>query len=207
MSKDIIWKPIPGYEGHYEASNTGLIRSVDRVVVLKTKLYEDRPCKFKSRVLKPYTYKSKRSNIQPRDTVALSVDGKLKTHAVHKLIAITFIANKNNFETVNHIDGDCKNNHVENLEWISREENNRHAFKNKLVKTQKLIAQIDPITNKIIKVYPGESEACRQIGISQGKIGYAAKNGGKRRGYWWKYVNENDEGVTTIEPWTGPSKK
>lgn len=207
MSKNIIWKPIPGYEGHYEASNTGLIRSVDRVVVLKTKLYEDRPCSFKGRILKPYMQKYKRSNIKPRQCVALSVDGKLKTWAVHRLIALSFLPNENNYETVNHIDGDCNNNHVDNLEWSSKEENARHAFKNGLVKTQKLIAQIDPVTNKIIKVYPGESEACRQIGISQGKIGFALRNGKMKRGYWWKYVNENDEGVTTIEPWTGPSKK
>ena len=199
-----IWKPIPGYEGYYEASNTGLIRSVPRTIILKTKKLEDRPCEYKSKILKPYLSQHNRSNILPRQQIVLSVDGKTKSLQVHRLIAQTFIPNPNNYETVNHIDGNTFNNTVENLEWISKVDNIRHSFKNNLVHTQKPVVQIDPKTNEIIKIYPGESEACRRIGISQGKIGRSIRRNGTCRGYKWKYVN--NEGVTTIESWKGFSE-
>ena len=199
-----IWKPIPGYEGYYEASNTGLIRSVPRTIILKTKKLEDRPCEYKSKILKPYLSQHNRSNILPRQQIVLSVDGKTKSLQVHRLIAQTFIPNPNNYETVNHIDGNTFNNTVENLEWISKVDNIRHSFKNNLVHTQKPVVQIDPKTNEIIKIYPGESEACRRRGISQGKIGRAIRRNGTCRGYKWKYVN--NEGVTTIESWKGFSE-
>ena len=199
-----IWKPIPGYEGYYEASNTGLIRSVPRTIILKTKKLEDRPCEYKSKILKPYLSQHNRSNILPRQQIVLSVDGKTKSLQVHRLIAQTFIPNPNNYETVNHIDGNTFNNTVENLEWVSKVDNIRHSFKNNLVHTQKPVVQIDPKTNEIIKIYPGESEACRRIGISQGKIGRAIRRNGTCRGYKWKYVN--NEGVTTIESWKGFSE-
>lgn len=201
-----IWKPIPGYEGYYEASTKGCIRSVDRTIILKDRLGNDRPSLYKGRILKPCSKTYERSNIKQRFQVALSIDSKLKTWDVHKLIALTFIPNPSNHDTVNHIDGDTFKNHIENLEWISKADNNRHAFRNGLVKTQKLIAQIDPNTMQIIKVYPGESEACRRMGVLQGKIRTAMQNNWKLHGFYWKYVNADDEGVTTIEPWLGIKK-
>jgi hypothetical protein len=196
-----IWRNIPGYENYYEASNTGLIRSVDRKIILKDRKGNDRPSIYKGRVLKPCKRTYSRSNIKPRLQVVLSVGSKTKSWDVHRLIAITFIPNPYNYDTVNHKDGNPFNNQIENLEWISRAENNRHAFKNGLVNTQKPVAQLDPITKEIIKVYPGESEACRRMGVLQGKIRQAMQKGYKLHGFYWKYIE--NEGVTTIEPWYG----
>ena len=201
-----IWKTIPGYEGSYEASTMGSIRSIERIIILKDKKGKDRPCVFKGRTLKPCKKNYKRSNISQRLQVALSINSKLRTFDVHKLIAMTFIPNIKNVDTVNHIDGNTFNNTVINLEWVSKADNNRHAFKNNLVKTQKLIAQLEPITLKIIKVYPGESEACRQMFVLQGKIRRAMQNNWKLHGYYWKYISIEEKGIIEVEPWLGMIK-
>lgn len=198
-----ILKPIPGFEGYYEASSNGYIKSVERKLIQKSRHGGTREVLYKSKILEPYKRKYKRSNIKERLQIVLSKNGETKSYDVHRLIAITFIENPNNYDTVNHKDGDTFNNHVENLEWVTKAENNRHAFKNNLVKTQKLIAQINPITKKVIKVYPGESEACRRMGVKQGKIRKAMQNNWKLRSFNWEYIDINDERVTTIEPWLG----
>ena len=201
-----IWKTIPGYEGSYEASTMGSIRSIERIIILKDKKGKDRPCVFKGRILKPCKKNYKRSNIRQRLQVTLSINSKLKNFDVHKLIAMTFILNIKNVDTVNHIDGNTFNNTVVNLEWVSKADNSRHAFKNNLVKTQKLIAQIDPTTLKIVKIYPGESEACRRMFVSQGKIRRAMQNNWKSHGYYWKYISIEEKGIIEIEPWLGMIK-
>lgn len=66
--------------------------------------------------------------------VSLSINGKSKSHLIHRLVARTFIRNHDNKPTVNHIDGDKKNNNVYNLEWATYSENHLHAFKNGLMK-------------------------------------------------------------------------
>ncbi len=197
-----IWKSIPGYEGFYEASTKGRIRSVDRIIVLKDRLGNDRPSLYKGKVLSEYEKKYNRANIKGRKQVNLSMACKAKSCDVHRLIAFTFIPNPKNYDTVNHKDGNSLNNCIENLEWISKSENNRHAFKNNLIHTQRLTAQIDLNTGKILKIYPGESEACRRMGVSQGKIRVAIQNNWKLHGFGWKFIDDN-EGVTTIEPWIG----
>ena len=193
-----IWKAIPGYEGYYEASTLGRIRSVERIVMNKAKVTgADRPCLIKSKILKPYARKFERSNILPRLCVAFSVGGKLKTQQVHSLVAKTFIPNPQGLETVNHKDGNPLNNMVENLEWLSRADNQRHAFANGLVKTQKPVAQLHPVTLEVIQVFPGAAAASRHIGVSDSKVGSAIRGGYKSGGYRWRYIDVDTEPVTT----------
>lgn len=197
------WKDIKGYEGFYEVSTCGVVRSKERVVVLKDKSGKDRPCIYKSKILKPCkrTYKS-HTNTMHRLQVVLSKDGKTRSYDVHRLVAETFIENPNNYNTVNHIDGNTENNCVNNLEWLPLADNIRHAFKNNLIHTMKPIAMIEPKTGKIVKVYAGEAEACRRNGLKQGKIRKAMQKGWKCRGYNWRYITENDTDYT-IEEWIG----
>jgi hypothetical protein len=61
--------------------------------------------------------------------VAKIIDGKAKHFYVHRLVAATFLPNPNNYQEINHIDGNKKNNNVSNLEWCSRSDNLRHAYK------------------------------------------------------------------------------
>jgi hypothetical protein len=199
-----IWKPVPNYEGYYEASSNGLVRSVERVVILKNKKGQDRPCLFKGKVLKPCEkiYKNK-VNAMTRKQVVLSKDGKTRTFDVHKVIAMTFLENPNNYDTINHKDGNPHNNKAENLEWVSRADNIRHAFKNALIHTMKPIAMLDANTREVLKVYPSEAEACRQIGVGQGKIRVCIQKGWKKHGYYWRYYDVENEPATTIEEWKG----
>ena len=128
MSEE-IWKDIPEYEGLYEASSHGRVRSKEGKVTY-SEYHGERV--WKSRILK-----EKNPNKKGRrdKRVDLWKDGKPKTFLVSRIIATTFIHNPENKESVNHIDGDHRNNHVENLEWSSYNENSNHAFDNDLMPT------------------------------------------------------------------------
>lgn len=186
-----IWKEIKGYEGYYEASNKGQIRSTQRVITLVTRDGKDRPSVFKGKVLKQTDEIKNRHNWLPRKFVQLSKDGIRKRYYAHRLVAETFIPNPNNLPDVNHKDGNPFNNNVDNLEWSSRKRNINHAFDNKLIKTEKPVAKISIQTGKVLEIYKSESEACRQYGVTQGKILRAIQRNGTSCGFKWKYINEN----------------
>lgn len=65
--------------------------------------------------------------------VKLRKNGKRKQYYLHRLVALTYLPNPNGLPDINHIDGDKSNNSVSNLEWVSRSENLKHAFDNKLL--------------------------------------------------------------------------
>ena len=114
-----IWKDIPDFEGSYQVSNMGRVRSLDRVVTYK----DGRVGKYKGKVLKPYVNKS-----TGYEHLNLSNDGKGNTKTVHRLVLEAFKphVNMNNLD-VNHIDGNKLNNHLTNLEWLTRRDNILHA--------------------------------------------------------------------------------
>ena len=109
---------------------------------------------------------------------------------VHRMVAETWIDNPNHYEQVNHINGDKNDNRMENLEWVTPSQNDRHAFRTGLKK-----AKGTPI--RIIEtgeVYESQAECARQIGGTQGNIANCLA--GKRstcRGYHFEYVRSSDE--------------
>jgi hypothetical protein len=113
-----IWHPCAGYETHYEVSNLGNVRSVERMVLHEEGGLKRNP----SKVLKHG--KGKNGYL----TVCFSVDAIKSNHSVHRLVARAFIPNESNKPQVNHKDGDKYNNCLENLEWVTQSENMRHAF-------------------------------------------------------------------------------
>ena len=117
-----IWKPIKNYENIYEVSNLGRIKSLSRTIKRK----DGKPLKIKEQILKGS--KDTKGYIQ----VELKKDGKRYIKTIHRLVAETFIENKNNKEQVNHIDGNKENNCVYNLEWVTCQENIQHAWLNNL---------------------------------------------------------------------------
>ena len=122
MDKEEIWKPIKGYEGLYEISNFGNVRSLDRVIICK----DGRRFPFKG---KPKTvYMNRNGYLQ----VNLHKGNKLRHKEIHRLIAESFIENENNLPVVNHIDENRSNNDISNLEWCT-EEHNYNYSKHKLV--------------------------------------------------------------------------
>ena len=130
----LIWLPVQGYEGFYEVSNTGLVRSVDRVITGVDGTDYPR----KGRVLKPNPHKDIQYFV-----VSLWKENKGTSFYVHRLVCAAFHPNLDGKLEVNHKDGNRHNNHIDNLEWATRTENTNHAiqtglktYTNKLTKAE-----------------------------------------------------------------------
>lgn len=123
------WKPVIGYEGIYEISNTGLVKSLSRNKHCGHEM--SKPQITKERIL---TIRTDRLGYT---RVKLSKNGVSKLLYLHRLIAKAFIENPKSSKEVNHIDGDKSNNEISNLEWCTRSENLKHAFKNGLKRAKK----------------------------------------------------------------------
>lgn len=107
-----IWKDIIGYEGYYQISSLGNVRSLDRFDGVHNR---------KGSILRPRLKKN--GYLQ----VGLRKHMERKWIGIHRLVAIHFIENPDNKPQVNHIDGNKQNNTVENLEWATEKENQNHA--------------------------------------------------------------------------------
>lgn len=175
-----VWKDIEGYVGLYQVSNCGNVRSLDRYITVKSS--------------KEYIRHKKGIMLNPTE----DKDGYLivtllnKKHRVSRLVAKAFIDNPNNYEQVNHISGNKKDNSVENLEWCNNAYNQEHAYKIGLKRTHKF-AKIDKKTNKIISLYNSlndavfdnkHSDASTVIKVCRGK-----RN--EHCGFKWKYATED----------------
>lgn len=115
-----IWKDIEGYEGYYQVSNLGNVRALEREIH-RGDVVQIRKAKIKQQWL----------NTDGYPQVKLSKDNIDKNISVHILVANAFISKRNDGLTyeVNHIDSNRTNNIVENLEWVTHEENIKHAAK------------------------------------------------------------------------------
>lgn len=118
---DEIWKPVKGFEGYYEVSNLGRVRSVDRVVVDKSGRNQFK----KGMILKS------RSDRQGYIIVPLSINRHYTHKCVHTLVAEAFIPNPDNLPQVNHKDEVKSNNVVDNLEWCTPKYNANYGNRNK----------------------------------------------------------------------------
>ncbi len=180
-----VWKDIPGYEGHYQVSNLGSVKSIERLRRTKgtgiTKVCE--------RIVKPTIDKFGYCK------VCLFKNGKRKYCKPHRLVAIAFIPNPDNKPEVNHKDGNKTNNNVSNLEWNTASENMRHAFANGLnggerKKNRMPVWQFDKAHN-LIATYPSIYAAEKKTGIKNiwmcctGKYKVAG-------GYIWKCAKRKE---------------
>lgn len=116
-----IWKPVPGYEGFYDASNLGSVRSVRR----RTRCV--------SKAGREFLKWQGGDNLKLVEhsagyySVVFSAEGERKSFLVHRLVAETFLPNPGNLPWINHKDANKRNNTVENLEWCTAQENYHHA--------------------------------------------------------------------------------
>ena len=156
-----IWKSIPGYEGLYEASSLGRIRTAEG----KTTSSARYPVRvWKQRVLKQKVFIRKSGKQEYR--VCLWKDGNARYYLVARLIAMTFLDMPFDKLTVNHINGNPSDNSAENLEWCTAKENIQHGFKTGLYKAnQKPVVLMRGETGIY---FPSMSEADRFLGRSEG---------------------------------------
>lgn len=124
-----VWKDILGYEGLYQVSNQGRVRSLDHIV--KTKRNKDMLIKGKVKTI----------SIGKGGYCVVSLQHKdsKKLFQVHRLVAQSFISNIQNKPEVNHIDGDKTNNCIDNLEWVTSSENIQHAIDNGLIESKVIV--------------------------------------------------------------------
>lgn len=186
-----IWKPVVGYEGLYEVSNMGRVRSLDRtkeVIRGNTKMVVP----FKGKIL---TQRPRRNGYL---VVQLFGRGGHKTRnmrgmSVHRLVAEAFIPNPNNLPEVNHKDENKANNCVENLEWISHKDNTNygHAQEKRVRRgsdnPQSKVVAMYTRTGVLVKIFGSMGEA-RRNGYSPGNIHKCITGKYSHAyGYVWKY--------------------
>ena len=163
------WKSIAGYEGLYEVSDLGRVKSLKH---------------GKEKILKPW------NTNDGYLLVALCKDGHIKRTYVHRLVAEAFIQNPNNLKTVNHRDEVKTNNTVGNLEWMSLKDNLNYGTHNKRMaeSLSKQVQMFDKSTGELLETFPSICEAERVTGINQGNICSCCKGKYKSSGgYVWRY--------------------
>lgn len=171
-----IWKNIKGFEGLYQVSNYGRVKSLQRKVRWRngTRTINERVLHF-----------GYDKNYQGYQIVVLSKNGICKTYKVHRLVAEAFIPNPDKLPQVNHKDESKENNHCTNLEWCSRSYNINYGNRNKSV--SKSVLQFD-MNGNFIKEWGSTMEVQREKGYSNQNIS-ACCNGlySQSYGYVWKY--------------------
>ena len=173
MAEEEIWCPIKGYEGIYEVSDQGRVRSL----------------KFgKERILKPFRNKGGYL------LVGLCKNGEQKKCKVHRLVAQTFIPNPDNLPEVNHKDEDKTNNFVHNLEWCDVKYNINYGTRIKRIsekmtngKLSKPVLQYTK-SGEFVKEWKSASDVQRNLGYFQNSISNCCNGKLKSAyGYIWKF--------------------
>lgn len=193
-----IWKDIKGYEGLYQISNLGRVKSLDRAVVGANKSLRILRGKLKKLTI----------NTQGYLEVNLFRDNKCRCFLVHRLLAEHFIPNPENKPQINHIDGNKSNCSLENLEWVTMEENAQHAWRTGLcVYTEakregarragkKTLGRPAPNRKKVYcfetgETYTSAKEASVKTGVSHMGISECCRGiykSGMAKGYHFRYI-------------------
>ena len=190
-----IWKDIEGYEGIYQVSNLGRVRSLDRLVPAVCALSKGNQVVNylrKGKILADYWAGPKGSEYK---CVMLSKHDKPKNSRVHRLVACAFVQNPNNLPEVNHIDEDKSNNRADNLEWVTRIQNEHHGTKiERAARTRdrKAVEALDEHGN-MVGTYDCIADAAKALGISISTIWQVCnkiRNCKTAGGYRWRYAEE-----------------
>lgn len=189
-----IWKDITGYEGLYQISNTGIIRSHDRLIVIPPNPKSTYGFSYikKGQIIKQITDKSGYMKVLLYDK-----NSNRKNAFVHKLVAIEFVDNTNNLPQINHKDENKSNNCVSNLEWCTAKYNTNYGtcikrrsekqiYNNNRVKA---VAKIGD-NGEIIEEYISMRNAARVNKLPQSNIFKSCNNNIKCGGYLWRYISK-----------------
>lgn len=178
-----IWKDVKDFEGYYQVSNLGRVKSLKREIIQKHYSGVLSHHTTKERIKKP---QSQRNGYQ---IVDLNKNGTFTRKLLHRLVAETFIDNPNNYNYINHKDNDKKNNCVDNLEWCTQSYNIQYAYDNGTKKPphMKKIRQLK--NGKVIATYNSLTEAERQTNICWNNISKCCRKiRNQAGGYQWEYI-------------------
>ena len=179
-----IWKDVENYEGLFQVSNFGRVRSMNKIL----ELCDGRVRRVKGKILKT-------SIIRGYECITFYHNNKSKTFKVHRLVAQAFIPNPKDFPQVNHIDENKLNNLVNNLEWCTAKYNNDYSniaerwHKTGTAASKKVVLQYDT-TGKVIAEFESASEAARRIGKPHGRSSICKCCNGDLKsynGFIWKW--------------------
>lgn len=176
------WLPIKGYEGRYEVSDRGRVRSLDRVEIQKNGV---------ARLRKGKILYLKKNNKGYR-SVGLSKDYNHTFHLVHRLVAIAFIPNPLNLECINHKDCNPLNNTVDNIEWCTYQYNS--TYKDRIEKSvAKRCKRVEQYTllGEYVTTHRSANYAAVTIGVAPSGV-YQALSGVYKTygGYIWRYEKQ-----------------
>ncbi len=189
------WRDIEGYEGYYQISNIGEVKSLERVIIKSNGIKQN-----------VTNHIMKKVNIQGYWQVVLSRKDAKKPHKnfrVHRLVAKAFIPNPDCKPDINHINAIRNDNRVENLEWCTQKENIQHAWKSGLCenvreksikrcsilgkRNTKKVVQLDR-DNNLIKEWDSMRVAIKELNIDESNISHSCRDIRKTAGgYKWKF--------------------
>lgn len=179
-----VWKDIKGYEGLYQVSNYGRVKSLDHIVTQKAKGNGTLSRLVRGRVLK--TGRDKDGYC----LIALSKNGKVRGFKVHRLVADAFIPLVQGKEIINHKDSNRRNNKVTNLEWCNTHENALHAYKygsQKPFRAKKVLQYSKD--GELVNEWNSIKEAGRKTGIcSVGISRVCNSKKGSAGGFIWRFT-------------------
>ena len=180
-----VWKDIENYEGYYQVSNLGRVKSKTREVVY---------CNGNKHIY--YGFELKQSlDTNGYKTVCLCKDNSPKTFKVHRLVAQAFIDNPNNYGYINHKDENKTNNHMNNLEWCDIRYNNTYGTRLERVAKKEGIPIIQlSIDGEYIGTFHSMSSAARAVGGNASPIRDALTGRSYiSYDYCWCYVEEYEK--------------
>ena len=184
-----IWKDVKGYEGYYQVSNLGRVKSLDRNYDVINKLGFKQRINSKGRIRIP----QKGSNGYL--FVSLSKDNKIKQILIHRMVAIAFLPNPDDLPEVNHKDECITNNAVNNLEWCTSKYNANYGTRNERCFPKAQCKAVNQYSKdgKFIKRWNSLGDAYRTLGIDRSQIINVCKH--KKQcvtagGFKWEYADE-----------------
>ena len=177
-----VWKDIKNWEGSYQVSNFGRVRSLERIITFS----DGRIRKFQGREIKPI-----KSSTSDYLMVRLWENHKEYAYLIHRLVAQAFIPNPDNLPEVSHIDENIFNNSYDNLEWCNRDYNHNYSKAKRInaarAVTGKCVLQYD-LSGKLLHVWETGLDAAKSLNIPQGNISSCCLGKLKTAGgFKWQY--------------------
>lgn len=188
-----IWKSVKGYEGLYEVSNLGRVKSLDRITKY-TKYYGDTAVDavhhFKGRILRPGINGGYQSVILTKDSVS-------RDHLVHRLVALAFVDNDDieHKTQVDHIDNDRCNNCADNLCWVTPKENQKRAIQRGTHTTCNPYRTKKIIDEDTGKIFDSMSDAENFYNIPKGRISGAIRSNQRVYGHKFKLFEPHSKSL------------